>query len=137
MNTCTAALVTEPVLVPRSAARTLAIVAASTSNEESTSRIDWTCEDESPDALAVGAATTGVTTGAVGVAVGASDVTDAAGVVDVVELPPPLLELLELLELAGVTTFSELPPPPPEQMSDEDAVMVKVTVEVGSYLMND
>jgi hypothetical protein len=139
LNALTAALVTEPVLVPSSAAFTLAIVAASTSNEESTSRIDCTCDVERPDALTAGVA--GVATGAVGavVVVTAGDAAADDEDEDDEDEDELLLELLELLELELVvlTVLSELPPPPPEQMSAEDAEMVKVTVEVGSYLMND
>jgi len=72
----------------------------------------------------------GTATGAAGV-VTAGDV----AVADVAEDDEDEDELL--LELEELTGLSELPPPPPEQMSAEDAVMAKVTVEVGSYLMYD
>ena len=85
MNTATAVLVTDPVVVivppvPESAALTLAIVAASASNDASTLRIDWICGAERPE---VGVT---ATTGVAGVALEFE-----------LELEPPLLVLLEVL----------------------------------------
>src|ERR1035437_4418576 len=49
LNAATAALVTEPVVVPPSEARTLAIVEASALNDASTSRIACICGAERPE----------------------------------------------------------------------------------------
>ena len=125
MNTLTAALVTDPEGVPQRAARTLAIVAASASKDASTSRIDWTCVAERPDA-----GTAGVT-GVAGVAgtAGVSDVAGVAGVAGVAELPLLLVVVLLLV----------LPPvlPPPEEQRVVAGVIVTVTVAVGSNFTSD
>lgn len=120
LKTCTAALVTEPVVVPSSTAFTLASVAASTLKETSTSRIAWTCEVESPEAAAAEGveATVVVVVVVVGV-----DVT-----VELDELELDELELLGLDEPEGAE-----PPLPPAEQSVEDGVIVTVTaVPVGA-----
>jgi len=107
LKACTAALVTEPVAVPSSEAFTSAIVAASASKDARTSRIDWICEDERPEACIAGVA---------GVA-GAEGVAGVAGVAGVVIEPPP-------------------PPPPPPPWPAlavlEQRVALGVTVTVRS-----
>ena len=132
MNMCTAALVTEPVLVPRSAAFTLAIVAASTSNEVSTSRIDCTCEDESPEACVAGVAGVAGTAGVVAVAGVAGVAGVAAGAADDPDEPPddpddddPLLVLPPVVL------------PPAEEQSVADGVMTMVAAVVGANVIFD
>ena len=125
MNTATAELVTEPVaVVPSSAALTLAIVAASTSNDARTSRIDCICETERPEAGIAGVAGTAGVADTAGVVVEAGTA-GIAGVADTVaEPPPPLL-------------VEPLPPLLVEEQSVEDGVMVTVTLVLGEYARSD
>lgn len=94
LNTETAALVTEPVVVPSRIAFTLASVAASTSNDASTARMDWTCEEVSPEAGVAG--TAGATVGTAGVA---GVALEPELELELTEVPP------EQEELLGVTVM--------------------------------
>ena len=125
LKTCTAALVTESVVVPSSTALTLASVAASTLKETSTSRIAWTCEVESPEAAAAEGVEATVVVVVVVVVVG---VVGVVGVDVTVELDELGLDELGLDEPEGAE-----PPLPPAEQSVEDGVMVTVTaVPVGA-----
>ena len=124
LNACTAELVTEPVLVPSSAAFTLAIVAASTLNDASTSRIDWTCEAERPDAFAVVVVVVVVVTADV---VTAGAVVTAGVLVTAAEPPPPPPDEVDA---AGVDAGA-LPPLPVEEHRVDDGVIVTVTFVLG------
>lgn len=119
LNTCTAALVTDPVTaVPSRDAFTFVMTSASALKDASTSRIDFICEAESPDAGVAGIA--GVA-GTAGVVVEAG-VAGIAGVAGVAEPPPPV------------------EPPPPllvEEQRVAEGVIVTVTLALGAYLMSD
>jgi len=100
LKTCTAALVTEPVVTPFRVACTFAIVASSAPKEVRSERIAFICKSERPEAGGVVVVViVGVeeTVGVV-VAVGEVVVADATGGVMAIEPPPPP------------------PPPPPEEL---------------------
>jgi hypothetical protein len=124
LNACTAELVTDPTVVPSSDTFTDAIVAASALNDARTSRIDWICEADRPEAdtagVVVTAGVTEVVTAGVVVAGVVTGVVVTAGVVGllliVVLLPPPLSV---------------------EEQSVVEGVIVTVTAVFGAYLISD
>jgi len=129
LNIRTAVLVTEPVpAVPSREAFTFAIVAASASNDASTSSIDWICEDESPEAFVA-------TTGATEVVVAGTAV--VAAVVAVVAAAAELLPEDEDEVVVTLLDDGLLPPVVAVEQSVAEGVIVTVTPVLGTYLRSD